>query len=112
MSDRLRTLAQLTLPGSNTRAVWLLGLFVAVQIADAAQTAVGISRFGPAVEANPVLSFYVTAFGAGNALVGAKAIAIAGGAALHVRSCYLILAVLTVASIFAAVVPWAVVLNG
>ena len=99
------------LPGSHTRAIWIFALFIAVQLADAAQTAYGISRFGPAIEANPILSFCIAAFGAGAALVGAKMVAIVGGAALHVCSYHFVLVALTVAYVFGAVVPWAVVLG-
>ena len=99
------------LPGSHTRAIWAFALFLAVQFADAAQTAYGISRFGPAIEANPILSFCIAAFGTGAALVGAKMVAVVGGAALHACSYHFILVALTVAYVFGAVVPWAVVLS-
>jgi hypothetical protein len=111
MSARVRTQFTLTLPGSRSRAIWTLGLFIAVQFADAVLTVTGISRFGPAVEANPLLSFCATAFGVGAALVGAKTVAIVGGATLHVLSQHFILAALTVACVFAAIVPWAMVLS-
>ena len=111
MAERVGKLFTLTLPGSQSRAIWSLGLFVAVQCADAALTFVGISRFGPGVEANPILSFCAAAFGASAALVGAKAVAIVGGATLHAFSQHFILAALTVACVFGAVVPWAMVLS-
>jgi hypothetical protein len=111
MTARVRTQFALTLPGSRSRAIWTLGLFIAVQFADAVLTVTGISRFGPAVEANPLLSFCATAFGVGAALVGAKTVAIVGGATLHVLSQHFILAALTVACVFAAIVPWAMVLS-
>ena len=111
MGARVRGLFTLTLPGSNSRAIWTLALFVAVQCADAIQTISGISQFGPAIEANPILAFYASAFGASTALVGAKTVAIIGGATLHVLSQHLILAALTVACVFGAIVPWAMVLN-
>ena len=111
MAERVRSQFRLTLPGSNSRAIWALGLFVAVQFADAIQTVIGISRFGPGIEANPLLSFCCTIFGAGTVLVVAKTVAIIGGATLHVFSQHLILAVLTVACVFGAVVPWALVLS-
>jgi hypothetical protein len=101
----------LVLPGCRTRAVWAFALFLAVQLADAAQTVYGISRFGPAIEANPILSFCIAAFGTGAALVGAKMVAVVGGAALHACSYHFILVALTVAYVFGAVVPWAVVLS-
>jgi hypothetical protein len=111
MRSELRILFQRTLPGSDTRAIWAFGLFLAVQLADAAQTVHGISRFGPGIEDNPILSFYVVAFGAGTALAGAKTVAILGGAALHACSHYFILVALTVACVFGAIVPWALVLS-
>ena len=111
MRQRLRPLLEPTLPGSETRAIWVFGLFFAVQIADAAQTAYGISRFGPGIEQNPILSFFVGAYGAGTALIGAKAVAVLAGAALHASSRYFILVALTVACVFLAIVPWALVLS-
>ena len=100
-----------TLPGSKSRAIWALGLFVAVQLADAVQTVSGISQFGLAIEANPLLSFCAAVFGTGAALVVAKTVAIIGGATLHIFSQHFILAVLTVACVFGALVPWAMILN-
>jgi hypothetical protein len=99
------------LPGTECRAVWVFWLFVAVQLADAAQTASGISRFGPSIEANPILAFLVAAVGTSAALIGAKTIAVIGGAALHVWSHHSILAALTAACVFGALIPWAVILN-
>ena len=111
MAERVRTQFRLTLPGSSSRAIWMLGLFVAVQFADAVQTVIGISRYGPGIEANPLLSFCCTVFGVGTVLVVAKTVAIIGGATLHILSQHLILAALTVACVFGAIVPWALVLN-
>lgn len=107
----VRTRVPLTLPGTNCRAVWVFCLFVAVQLADAAQTASGISRFGPAIEANPILAFFVAAVGTSATLVGAKTIAVIGGAALHVCSYYSVLAALTAACVFGAIIPWAMILS-
>jgi hypothetical protein len=111
MGERVRTQFTLTLPGSRSRAIWTLGLFVAVQFADAVLTVTGISRFGPGIEANPILSFCAAAFGVSAALVGAKTVAIIGGATLHILSQHFILAALTVACVFGAIVPWALVLS-
>jgi hypothetical protein len=93
------------LPGSQTRAIGGLALFAAVQLADASLTAMGISRFGIGVEANPLVAFSISTCGL-TGLVGAKAVAVAGGAVLYARSRHLILAGLTVFSVFAAVLPW------
>jgi hypothetical protein len=106
-----RITSALVLPGSRTHAVWAFALFLAVQLADAAQTVYGISRFGPAIEANPILSFCIAAFGTGAALIGAKMVAVVGGAALHACSYHFVLVALTVVYVFGAVVPWAVVLG-
>ena len=111
VAERVRRSFTMTLPGSKSRAFWALLLFVAVQIADGAQTYMGILRFGPAIEANPLLAFCATMFGASAALVVAKTVAIIGGATLHVFSQHFILAALTVACVFGAIVPWAMVLN-
>jgi hypothetical protein len=111
MGARVRRHFTSTLPGSNSRAIWALALFVAVQCADAIQTFSGMTQFGTAVEANPILAFYATAFGASTALIAAKAVAIVGGATLHVLAQHVILAALTVACVFAAIIPWALVLN-
>lgn len=100
----LRTLAR-PLPGSQTRAIGALALFAAVQVADASLTVTGVSRFGIGVEANPLVAFSISTFGIPG-LVGAKAVAVAGGVVLHACSQHVTLAALTVCSVFAAVVPW------
>jgi hypothetical protein len=96
-------------PGSR-RAIGTLALFGAIQIADAVLTFVGIARFGPGIEANPVLAFYVATFGAGVTLAAAKSLAMAAAMLLHVRSHHFALALLNVGYVFGALVPWAVTL--
>ena len=71
----------------------------------------GILRFGPSIEANPLLASCAAMFGASTALVVAKTVAIIGGATLHVLSQHFVLAALTVACVFGAIVPWAMVLS-
>ena len=99
-----------TFPGSRTRAILALALFAAVQIADAAFTSVGVSRFGAAAEANPLVAAYIEAYGLVIGLCAAKAVAITAGAILHAAGQYLILVLLTVVCVFAAIVPWALAL--
>jgi hypothetical protein len=84
----------------------MLALFAAVQLADASLTVMGVDRFGIGAEANPLVSFYISLCGIPG-LVGVKAVAVAAGAVLHTCSQHLILAALTVFSVFAAVLPWA-----
>lgn len=107
MLHRLHPLVAITLPGSRTRGVSSLALFGAVQIADAVLTSAGMARFGPAIEANPILLFYVCTFGVAGTLIVAKLVAIAGAALLHAYSYHLVLAILTVTYVFGAIVPWA-----
>ena len=96
----------LPLPRRDRRAILPFALFTAVQIADAFLTLTGVSRFGPAVEANPLVAFFISMCGATAGLVAVKGVAIAAGALLHIRWEDLILALLTVLLVFAAVVPW------
>ena len=85
----------------------LLALFAAVQLADGIMTFAGVESFGPSAEGNPVLFFYITTFGAGATLVGAKSLAIALATTLHLRAHHLALVVLTVVYVLAAIGPWA-----
>jgi hypothetical protein len=88
----------------------VLAAFAVVQCADAWLTAIGIVRFGPAIEANPLLAFYMSTFGAG-AIVAAKLIAIACAAVLHLYGHGVVLVVLTLAYIVFAILPWLCVLG-
>jgi hypothetical protein len=95
------------LPGSQTRGIATLALFMGVQIADGVWTANGIARFGPGIEANPLLCFLLTTCGIAGALVSVKLIAILSGAFLYARSQILALSLLTVLYVFGAILPWA-----
>jgi uncharacterized protein DUF5658 len=108
MSARIqaRRLATLTLPGSATRGISAVALFAAVQIADGILTLVGIGRFGPAVESNPLLSLSIMALGPGAALSIAKVSAVVLATILHSTRSHLVLALLTVFYVFGAVLPW------
>ena len=85
--------------------------FVAVQCIDAWLTAIGIDRFGSTVEANPILAWYVTAFGASIALVSAKVIAVGCAAALYAQARHRTLAALTLLYLIVAIIPWMVALQ-
>lgn len=98
------------LPGSRTRSVWALALFVAIQLADGIMTALGVSQFGAAIEGNPLLRFIAGGAGIGATLVGAKLLAISCATVLHLHSRHLALAVLTLAYVLAAIVPWTLLL--
>jgi hypothetical protein len=100
-----------TLPNSRTHAFWILALFAAVQLADGTLTALGISRYGIGVEANPLLVRSMLAFGSGGTLLLAKIVAILGGSVLHKYSYDLVLVLLTVGYVFATVLPWSLLLG-
>ncbi len=99
-----------TLPGSGTRSISPVALFVAVQIADAFLTIAGVARFGPAMEGNPVLSRSMMLLGTGATLWGAKIFAVACGAVLHRLGRHVVLSLLTILYVFAAIVPWSLIL--
>jgi hypothetical protein len=80
--------------------------FVVAQALDGVLTYVGIATFGASAEANPVVSWYMAAFGAGAGLVAVKAVAIACAATLHLNARHAILGGLTLLYLGAAVLPW------
>ena len=84
--------------------IWIA--FVLVQALDGAMTFVGIHTFGTRVEANPLLSWYVSALGPATALWSAKLFAVACGAALHLTARFGMLAALALLYLLAAVGPW------
>ena len=80
--------------------------FIIAQVLDGVLTYVGIATFGPSAEANPVVAWYVTTFGAVVGLAAVKGMAIACAAALHLNARHFTLGGLTLLYIAAAVVPW------
>jgi arginine exporter protein ArgO len=84
----------------------VLLVFILAQVADGVLTYLGIRTFGASIEGNPIVAWYVTAFGAGAALIGAKGLAVACGAALHLLAMHRTIAALTLVYITAAVLPW------
>jgi hypothetical protein len=99
-----------TLPGSQTRALWMLALFAAIQVADGVLTAAGVERFGTHIEANPLIHLAVQGVGLGITLVTAKLLAMSCATVLHIHSRHLVLAVLTAVYVVGAIVPWTVLL--
>jgi hypothetical protein len=89
----------------------MLLAFILVQCADAWLTVIGIGRYGAAIEANPILAWYVAAFGAGIALGAAKLMAVGCAAALYVHACHRTLTALTLFYVVVAIVPWILTLH-
>ena len=84
----------------------ILLVFLLAQLSDGVLTYVGISTFGEAIEANPLLAWYIAMFGPGVAVIGAKALAVACAATLHFCARHRTVGVLTIVYLAAAVWPW------
>jgi len=84
----------------------MLAAFIVAQALDGVLTYLGIATFGTSAEANPVVAWYVCAFGVGAGLVLVKALAIGCAAALHATEHHRTLAGLTVLYLAVAVLPW------
>ena len=80
--------------------------FALVQLADGALTYFGIIAFGTHIEANPLIGWSVVAFGAGKALIGAKAVALGCAMVLHLTARHYIMSVLTITYLVTAIWPW------
>ena len=104
---------QATAPTRVTRSRFgdlVFVLFAIVQVADGWLTYHGIRAYGVTAEANPLIVWYAQLFGAAAALTGAKMVAVACGAILHLLARHLVIAALTVAYMVAAVWPWMLLL--
>ena len=80
--------------------------FFAAQILDGMFTYVGVSMWGPTIEANPVVSSAVAVAGLGAGLAGVKAVAIGFGMLLHLRRLHTLVALLTAIYVAIAILPW------
>jgi hypothetical protein len=80
--------------------------FVLVQFLDGVFTYLGVTIWGPGIEANPLVSLAVAALGLGTGLVGAKLVAIGFGIVLHLRRVHNLVALLTAIYLAAAILPW------
>jgi uncharacterized membrane protein len=102
-------MATLCIRGEHRRSVFgdvaLVG-FLLAQVFDGALTYVGVSAYGPHVEANPLLAWLMSAVGHGPALTGSKIVAAAFGIALHLGSVHRAVALLTLFYLVVAIVPW------
>ena len=85
----------------------VLLIFLFAQLADGALTYIGVHVFGLEIEANPIVSWYIAAFGVGAALVAAKLLAATCAMTLHLTSRHRTVGVLTILYLAAAVWPWA-----
>jgi hypothetical protein len=81
-------------------------VFAIVQIADGWLTYQGIRLYGPDIEANPLIVWYASIFGAAAALTGAKTLAVMCGIILHLLPRHVVIAFLTITYVIAALWPW------
>jgi Domain of unknown function (DUF5658) len=84
----------------------VLGFFLA-QVLDGTFTYIGLSLWGPAIEANPVVSSAVAVAGPIAGLAAVKVVAIGFGMLLHLRRVHNLVALLTAIYFAAAILPWA-----
>ena len=84
----------------------LLG-FVCVQVLDGALTYMGVTIWGPGIEANPLISSATRWLGLGAGLASAKAMAVGFGFVLHTRQTHVLVALLTAIYVAVAILPWA-----
>jgi hypothetical protein len=80
--------------------------FMVVQALDGVLTYLGVHIWGPAVEANPIISSAVSFAGVGTGLAAAKLFAVGLGMVLHLRRVHGIVALLTAFYLAVAIVPW------
>jgi hypothetical protein len=97
--------AAVRVPSSRFGIIVFL-LFAIVQVADGLMTYQGIRVYGPGVEANPLIVWYASVFGAGAALTGAKMLAVMCGVILHLLARHVAIAFLTITYVIAALWPW------
>jgi hypothetical protein len=81
--------------------------FILVQCLDGIFTYVGIATFGPAIEANPLVSSAIAIAGPGAGLTAAKLLAASCGIVLHLLRVHGLVAALTAFYVAVAIVPWA-----
>ncbi|PYR00732.1 MAG: hypothetical protein DMF97_09005 [Acidobacteria bacterium] len=81
--------------------------FLIVQCLDGVLTYLGVSIWGPDIEANPLISSAMALAGPIPGLAGAKLVAIGFGIILHLRRVHNIVALLTLVYLTVAILPWA-----
>jgi len=81
--------------------------FVLVQLFDGVFTYLGVSIWGPTIEANPVVSSAVAVLGLLTGLAAVKLIAVGLGILLHMRRVHVLVAVLNAIYLAVAILPWA-----
>jgi len=81
--------------------------FVVVQGLDGVFTYLGVSIWGPTIEANPVVSSAVAVLGLLTGLAAVKLFAVGLGILIHLRRVHVLVAVLNAIYLAVAILPWA-----
>src|SRR5437867_12079329 len=81
-------------------------VFLVVQCLDGVLTYLGVSIWGPGIEANPLISSAMAMAGPIPGLAGAKLVAIGFGMLLHLRRVHNVVALLTIIYVTVAILPW------
>ena len=92
-------------PKSRFGDIVVIG-FLLMQCLDAVLTYLGVAIWGPAIEANPLISSAMAAVGVVGGLGAAKGVAIGFGFLLHLRRVHNLVALLTAIYFTAAILPW------
>jgi Domain of unknown function (DUF5658) len=80
--------------------------FMLMQCLDAVFTYLGVSIWGPTIEANPIISSAMAVGGVVAGLGSAKLVAIGFGMLLHLRRVHNLVALLTIVYFAVAILPW------
>jgi hypothetical protein len=80
--------------------------FLIVQCLDGVFTYLGVSIWGPSIEANPLISSAIEQVGPIPGLALAKLVAIGFGILLHLRRVHNLVAFLTLLYLTVAILPW------
>jgi hypothetical protein len=80
--------------------------FLLMQCLDGVFTYLGVGIWGPAIEANPLISSAMALAGVVVGVAGAKLVAIGLGILLHMQRVHYLVALLTAVYFAAAIVPW------
>src|SRR3954447_13195896 len=92
--------------GSSRFGDFVVVGFLIVQALDGVLTYLGVSIWGPRVEANPLISAAVAAVGPAVALASAKLVAAGFGIVLHLQRIHVLVAALTTLYVALAILPW------
>ena len=86
--------------------------FVFVQLFDGVFTYLGVRVWGPAIEANPLVSSAVAVMGLLTGLAAVKLFAVGLGIVLHLRRVHNLVALLNAIYLAVAILPWTTLFLG